>query len=47
MYYFSKVESDEGNIMKFKHVIFKKGNENNFHMISRRNKTRDEIIGNI
>lgn len=41
MYYFSKLDSDDENIMKFKHNLFRQGNEDNFHLISRRNKTRD------
>lgn len=50
MYYFSKVECDNDEnheVMKFRHNIFKEGNEGNFHLINRRNKNRDEIIHNL
>ena len=47
MYYFSKVESDDKDEMVFDHKIFKQGNEDNFHLIQRRNKFRDEILEKI
>ena len=47
MYYFSKLETEDKNEMLFKNESFKKGNENNFYLIQRRNKGRDEMIHKI
>ena len=44
MYYFSKLETTDKNEMLFKNENFKKGNEDNFYLIQRRNKGRDELI---
>lgn len=44
MYYFSKVESNDRDEMVFDHTIFRRGNEENYYLIQRRNGSRDKAI---
>ena len=47
MYYFSKLETENKNEMLFGSEVFKRDNVDNFHLIQRRNKGRDDILKKI